>query len=84
MIRAGLGHGIVPAKEEFSATEVARILGMSRPTLMRMIDRGARSSAWSASTTGSPASSIQQLRDFLAEDHMAAVTDLANKYRNVD
>jgi hypothetical protein len=31
-----------------------------------------------------PASSIQELRDFLDEDHMAVVAELANKYGNVD
>lgn len=78
------GAVVVPAKEEFTTTEAAKILGMSRPTLMRMIERRGIEFRMVGKHHRIPATSIQKLREFLDEDHMAVVAELANKYGNVD
>lgn len=77
------GAVVVPAKQEFTTTEAANILGMSRPTLMRMIQRRRVDFRMVGKHHRIPASSIQKLREFLDEDHMAVVAELANKYGNV-
>ena len=77
------GAVVVPAKQEFTTTEAANILGMSRPTLMRMIQRRRVDFRMVGKHHRIPASSIQTLREFLDEDHMAVVAELANKYGNV-
>lgn len=79
-----VGAVVVPAKQEFTTTEAARILGMSRPTLMRMIARGGVEFRMVGKHHRIPASAIQELRDRLDEDHMAVIADLANKYGNLD
>lgn len=78
------GAMVIPAKEEFTTTEAAKILGMSRPTLMRMIERRGVEFRMVGKHHRIPAGSIQKLREFLAEDHMTVVAELANKYGNVD
>ena len=78
------GAVVVPAKQDFTTTEAANILGMSRPTLMRMIQRRRVDFRMVGKHHRIPASSIQTLREFLDEDHMAVVAELANKYGNVD
>ncbi len=78
------GAVVVPAKQEFTTTEAAKILGMSRPTLMRMIERRGIEFRMVGKHHRIPATSIQKLREFLDEDHMAVVAELANKYGNVD
>lgn len=79
-----VGALVVPAKQEFTTTEAAKILGMSRPTLMRMIERRCVDFRMVGEHHRIPASSIQKLREFLDEDHMVVVAGLANKYGNVD
>lgn len=79
-----VGALVVPAKQEFTTTEAAKILGMSRPTLMRMIERRGVGFRMVGKHHRIPASSIQKLREFLDEDHMAVVAELATKYGNVD
>ncbi len=79
-----VGALVVPAKHEFTTTEAAKILGMSRPTLMRMIERRRIDFRMVGKHHRIPAASIQKLRDFLDEDHMTVVAGLANKYGNVD
>ena len=78
------GAVVIPAKQEFTTTEAAKILGMSRPTLMRMIERRGIEFRMVGKHHRIPATSIQEMRDFLDEDHMAVVAELANKYGNVD
>lgn len=78
------GAVVVPAKQEFTTTEAATMLGMSRPTLMRMIERRGIEFRMVGKHHRIPASSIQKLREFLNEDHMSVVAELANKYGNVD
>lgn len=77
------GAIVVPAKQEFTTTEAAKILGMSRPTLMRMIERRGVDFRMVGKHHRIPASSIQTMRELLDEDHMAVVAGLANKYGNV-
>jgi excisionase family DNA binding protein len=79
-----VGALVVPVKQEFTTTEAAAILGMSRPTLMRMIERRGVGFRMVGKHHRIPASSIQKLREFLDEDHMAVVAGLANKYGNDD
>ncbi|HMS75236.1 helix-turn-helix domain-containing protein [Gordonia sp. (in: high G+C Gram-positive bacteria)] len=78
------GALVIPAKHEFTTTEAAKLLGMSRPTLMRMIERKRIEFRMVGKHHRIPASSIQKMREFLDEDHMAVVADLANKYGNLD
>jgi excisionase family DNA binding protein len=78
------GALVIPAKQEFTTTEAAKMLGMSRPTLMRMIARGGVEFRMVGKHHRIPASAIQKLRDRLDEDHMAVVAELANKYGNLD
>ncbi len=59
-------------------------LGMSRPTLMRMIERRGIAFRMVGKHHRIPAASIQKMREFLDEDHMAVVAELANRYGNVD
>jgi len=35
------GAVVVPVKDQFTSTEAAALLGMSRPTLMKLVDAGA-------------------------------------------
>lgn len=78
-----VGALVVPAKQEFTTTEAAKILGMSRPTLMRMIERKHVKFRMVGKHHRIPATSIQKMRELLDEDHMAVVAELANKYGNV-
>jgi excisionase family DNA binding protein len=79
-----VGALVIPAKQEFTTTEAAKILGMSRPTLMRLIDVGRISFRMVGKHHRIPASAIQELREHLDEDHMAVVAELSNKYGNID
>lgn len=78
------GAVVVPAKQEFTTTEAAKILGMSRPTLMRMINAGLVDFRKVGKHHRISAAAIEKIREHLAEDHMAIVAELANKYGNVD
>lgn len=78
------GAVVVPAKQEFTTTEAAKILGMSRPTLMRLISRGRVDFRMVGKHHRIPASSIQKLHEQMGEDHMAVVAELANKHGNLD
>lgn len=78
------GAVVVASKREFTTTEAAKILGMSRPTLMRMIERRGIEFRMVGKHHRIPATSIQKMRSFLDEDHMAVVARLANKYGNID
>ncbi len=78
------GAVVVRVKQEFTTTEAAKILGMSRPTLMRMIERRGIEFRMVGKHHRIRATSIQKLREFLDEDHLAVVAELANKYGNVD
>ncbi len=81
-----VGAVVIPAKQEFTTTEAAKILGMSRPTLMRLIDAGRVSFRKVGKHHRISAAAIQQFRDRQREegDPMAVVAALANKYGNID
>ncbi|HEY8719148.1 helix-turn-helix domain-containing protein [Pengzhenrongella sp.] len=79
-----VGAVVIPAKQEFTTTEAAKILGMSRPTLMKLIGRGRVDFRMVGKHHRIPASAIQALREHLDEDHMAVVATLSNKYGNLD
>lgn len=79
-----VGALVFPAKQEFTTTEAAKILGMSRPTLMRMIERRSVEFRMVGKHHRIPGSSIQELREFLDQDHMAVVAELSNKYGSAD
>lgn len=80
-----VGAVVIPAKQEFTTTEAAKILGMSRPTLMRLIDVGRISFRKVGKHHRISAAAIQEFRDRQSqEDPMAVVAALANKYGNVD
>lgn len=80
----GTGAVVIPAKEEFTTTEAAKLLDMSRPTLMKLINSGRVEFRKVGKHHRIPASEIQSLRALLDEDHMAIVAEIANKYGNVD
>lgn len=69
---------------ELTITEAAWVLGMSRPTMMRLISRGRVDFRMVGKHHRIPASSIQKLHEQMSEDHMAVVVELANKYGNLD
>lgn len=52
------GAVVVPVKEQFTTTEAAKMLGISRPTLMKLIDSGAIDSVKVASHHRIPAPAI--------------------------
>lgn len=79
-----VGAVVVPAKQEFTTTEAAKILGMSRPTLMRLIAAGRVDFRKVGKHHRIPAAAIQKLREHLDEDHMAVVAELSNKYGHLD
>jgi excisionase family DNA binding protein len=79
----GVGAVVIPAKEEFTTTEAAKLLDMSRPTLMKLINSGRVEFRKVGRHHRIPASAIQAVRELLDEDHMAVVAELSNKYGNV-
>ncbi len=74
------------AKQEFTATQAAKILGMSRPTLMWLMSVGRISFRRVGKHHRISAAAIQEFRERQGEegDPMAVVAALANKYGNVD
>lgn len=52
------GAVVVPVKEQFTTTEAAKMLGISRPTLMKLIDSGEIDSVKVASHNRIPALAI--------------------------
>lgn len=80
----GSGAVVIPAKEEFTTTEAAKLLEMSRPTLMKLIHSGRVEFRKVGKHHRIPASAIQSVRELLDEDHMAIVAELSNKYGNID
>lgn len=79
-----VGAVVLPAKKEFTTTEAAKLLDMSRPTLMKMINAGRVEFRMVGKHHRISASAIQALREFLHEDHMAVVAEISDKYGNLD
>ena len=80
----GQGAVIVPSNDEYTTTEAATLLGMSRPTLMRMLKRRNIAFRMVGKHHRIPAASIRELRKYLDEDHMTAIAELSNSYGNTD
>jgi|SRR5680860_188141 len=78
------GAVVIPAKQEFTTTEAAAILDMSRPTLMKLINAGRIEFRKVGRHHRVPASAIQAYRDRLDEDHMAVVAEISNRYGHLD
>ena len=57
---ATAGAVVVPVKEQFTTTEAAQMLGISRPTLMKLIDAGEIDSVKVASHHRIPAPEIRR------------------------
>ncbi|MFT3871464.1 MAG: helix-turn-helix domain-containing protein [Nocardioides sp.] len=81
-----VGALVIPAKQEFTTTQAAKILGMSRPTLMRLMAVGRIGFRKVGKHHRISAAAIQEFRERQREegDPMAVVAALANKYGNVD
>ncbi len=81
-----VGALVIPAKQEFTTTQAAKILGMSRPTLMRLMAVGRISFRKVGKHHRISAAAIQEFRERQREedDPMAVVAALANKHGNVD
>ncbi|MFT4189341.1 MAG: helix-turn-helix domain-containing protein [Aeromicrobium sp.] len=81
-----VGALVIPATQEFAPAEAAKILGMSRPTLMRLMAVGRIRSRKAGKHHRIPAAAIQEFRERQREegDPMAVVAALANQHGNVD
>ena len=81
-----VGALVIPAKQEFPTAQAAKILGMSRPTLMRLMAVGRISFRKVGKHHRISAAAIQEFRERQREedDPMAVVAALANKHGNVD
>lgn len=83
----GVGAVVIPAKQEFTTTEAAAILDMSRPTLMKLINAGRIEFRKVGRHHRVPASAIQAYRDRLREegqDAMTAIAELSNRVGQLD
>jgi excisionase family DNA binding protein len=79
-----VGAVVIPAKQEFTTTEAARILDMSRPTLMKLIGSGRMEFRKVGRHHRIPTSAIETYLELLDEDHMATIAELSNRYGNLD
>jgi excisionase family DNA binding protein len=82
-----VGAVVIPAKQEFTTTEAAAILDMSRPTLMKLINAGRIEFRKVGRHHRVPASAIQPYRDLLREEGQAAMTaiaELSNRVGHLD
>lgn len=79
-----VGAVVIPARQELTTTEAARILGISRPTLMKLIYAGRISFRKVGRHHRIPASAIPAMREFLDEDHMAVAAEISSKYGHLD
>lgn len=66
------GAVVVPVKEQFSTTEAAKLLGISRPTLMKLIAAGEIDSVKVASHHRIPAQAVQQFEHARLESRVRA------------
>src|SRR5680860_827398 len=72
-----VGAVVIPAKQEFTTTEAAAILDMSRPTLMKLINAGRIEFRKVGRHHRVPASANQAYRDRLREEGQDAMTAIA-------
>lgn len=79
------GAVVVPVKEQFTTTEAARMLGISRPTLMKLIDAGDISSVKVATHHRIPAAAIRDYEHASGagrERAAEAIADFASDVRS--
>jgi excisionase family DNA binding protein len=82
-----VGAIVIPAKQEFTTTEAAAILDISRPTLMKLINSGRIEFRKVGRHHRIPASAIQTYRELLRSEGEATITSLgewANKVGQLD
>ncbi|MDR1213174.1 MAG: helix-turn-helix domain-containing protein [Propionibacteriaceae bacterium] len=81
------GAMVIPAKHEFTTTQAAAVLGMSRPTLMKLLDAGRIGHRMVGRHHRIPASAIQTYRErqrTVGEATMTALGELSNRVGQLD
>ena len=81
------GAMVIPAKQEFTTTEAAALLDMSRPSLMKLINAGRIDHRMVGRHHRVPASAIQAFREKQREAGAATMTalgELANRVGQLD
>ncbi len=82
-----VGAVVIPAKQEFTTTEAAAILDMSRPSLMKLIQAGRIGFRKVGRHHRVPATAIQAFRERQREEGAATITalgELANRVGQLD
>lgn len=82
-----VGAVVIPAKQEFTTTEAAAILDMSRPSLMKLIHAGRIEFRKVGRHHRVPATAIQAFRERQREEGAATITalgELANRVGQLD
>lgn len=82
-----VGAVVIPAKQEFTTTEAAAILDMSRPSLMKLIHAGRIEFRKVGRHHRVPVTAIQSFRDRQREEGAATITalgELANRVGQLD
>ncbi|MBJ2163451.1 excisionase family DNA-binding protein [Acidovorax sp. IB03] len=67
------GAVVVPVKEQFTTTEAARLLGISRPTLMKLIETGEIHSEKVATHHRIPAQALRKFEQTRLERRVRAI-----------
>ena len=82
-----VGAVVIPAKQEFTTSEAAVILNMSRPSLMKLINAGRIEFRKVGKHHRIPASAIQAFRDRQRVEGNAtltAIAELSNRVGQID
>lgn len=82
-----VGAVVIPAKQEFTTTEAAAILDMSRPSLMKLIHAGRIGFRKVGRHHRVPATAIQAFRERQREEGESTITalgELANRVGQLD
>lgn len=82
-----VGAVVIPAKQEFTTSEAAAILDMSRPSLMKLIQGGRIGFRKVGRHHRIPATAIQEFRTIQRQQGEATLTalgDLANRVGQLD
>jgi excisionase family DNA binding protein len=82
-----VGAVVIPAKQEFTTTEAAAILEMSRPSLMKLIQAGRIGFRKVGRHHRVPATAIQAFHERQREEGAATITalgELANRVGQLD
>lgn len=89
LLDAEQSHGamVIPAKQEFTTTQAAAILGMSRPTLMKLLDAGRIGFRMVGRHHRIPVSAIRAYQNHqreLGDATITALGELANRVGQLD